>query len=178
MTKPTETSAAVTGSTVNATRLIKNGAVIDDRWQLLREIPVDGLPAGALIVPLAYWLEQREALLARGEIGVWLSGEQPLADLANDLAQLAVIAIDFPVFMDGRGFSTGRMLREHYAYHGEVRAIGQFIRDQLYYLSRCGFDAFALETSDPETAIASLYDFTDSYSAGVDQPLPWFRRKG
>jgi uncharacterized protein (DUF934 family) len=57
-----------------------------------------------------------------------------------------------------------------------VRAIGQFIRDQLYYLSRCGFDAFAIETTEPEKAIASLNDFSDAYSAGIDQPLPWFRR--
>ena len=78
---------------------------------------------------------------------------------------LPVIAIDFPLFMDGRGFSYGRTLREHFGYKGEVRAIGQFIRDQLYYLSRCGFDAYAIETTEPEKAIESLNDFSSSYSA-------------
>jgi uncharacterized protein (DUF934 family) len=159
-------------------KLIKNGALIDDQWQVLREIHETGLPSGAVIVPLEYWLAQRAELLTRDVIGVWLSSEQTPTALADDLDKLAVIAIDFPLFTDGRGFSYGRMLREQFGYKGEVRAIGQFIRDQLYYLSRCGFDAFALETSDPELAISSLYDFTDSYSAAIDQPLPWFRRSG
>ncbi len=97
-----------------------------------------------MIVPLNYWLEQREFLLKRGDVSVWLGSDQPPAPLADDLAALEVIAIDFPLFMDGRGFSYGRTLREHFGYKGEVRAIGQFIRDQLYYLTRCGFDAFAL----------------------------------
>jgi uncharacterized protein (DUF934 family) len=159
-------------------KLIKNRAVVDDTWQLLREIPVEGLPAGNVIVPLDYWLEQRDALLARGNVGVWLSSDQPPAPLADDLQNIAVIAIDFPAFTDGRGFSYGRTLREHFSYKGEVRAIGQFIRDQLYYLNRCGFDAFAIETADPEKALGSFDDFSDAYSAGVDQPLPWFRRQG
>ena len=157
-------------------KLIKHGAVIDDAWQVLREIPEGDLPSGKIIVPLNYWLEQREALLQRGNVAVWLSSDQPPAPLADDLSSLDVIAIDFPLFTDGRGFSYGRTLREHFKYKGEVRAIGQFIRDQLYYLSRCGFDAFAIETADPEKAIDSLTDFSDAYSASIDQPLPWFRR--
>ncbi|MDB6062259.1 MAG: oxidoreductase [Verrucomicrobiaceae bacterium] len=158
-------------------KLIKDRAVIDDDWQLLREIPAEeGLPAGKIIVPLDYWLEQRDALLARGDVGVWLSSDQAPTPLAPDLETLPVIAIDFPLFTDGRGFSYGRTLREHHGYKGEVRAIGQFIRDQLFYLSRCGFDAFAIETADPERALASFDDFSDAYSAGIDQPVPWFRR--
>ena len=159
-------------------KLIKHGEVIDDAWQVLREIPEDGLPNGKIIVPLNYWLEHRDNLRARGDVGVWLASDQPPAPLADDLAQLPVIAIDFPAFTDGRGFSYGRTLREHFKFKGEVRAIGQFIRDQLYYLSRCGFDAYAIETTEPEKAIESLYDFSSSYSAAVDQPLPWFRRNG
>ncbi len=158
------------------TRLIKNGAVIDDGWQVLREISEGGLPNGKIIVPLNYWLEHRDSLRARGDVGVWLASDQPPTPLADDLAQLPVIAIDFPLFTDGRGFSYGRTLREHFGYKGEVRAIGQFIRDQLYYLKRCGFDAFALETSAPEQALESLNDFSTSYSASIDQPMPWFRR--
>jgi len=157
-------------------RLIKHGAVIDDAWQVLKEIPEGGLPDGKIIVPLNYWLEHRDALRARGDTGVWLASDQPPAPLADDLAQLPVIAIDFPLFTDGRGFSYGRTLREQFKFKGEVRAIGQFIRDQLYYLNRCGFDAYAIETTDPEKALGSLSDFSTSYSAGIDQPLPWFRR--
>jgi uncharacterized protein (DUF934 family) len=157
-------------------KLIKQGQLHDDAWQLLREIEGE-LPAGAVIVPLAYWQQHRDALRARGDIGVWLASDQPPDLIADDLDQLAVVAIDFPIFTDGRGFSYGRALREHYHYGGEVRAIGEFIRDQLYYLRRCGFDAFALTTSDPVEALASLKDFSDSYQAGIDQPLPRFRRR-
>ncbi|MFT3931339.1 MAG: DUF934 domain-containing protein [Spongiibacteraceae bacterium] len=162
-------------------RLIKHGEVIDDAWQVLREIPESGLPSGKIIVPLNYWLENRDVLRARAQnseeqVGVWLASDQPPAPLADDLSVLPVIAIDFPLFTDGRGFSYGRTLREQFKYKGEVRAIGQFIRDQLYYLSRCGFDAYAIETTDPEKALGSLKDFSTSYSASIDQPLPWFRR--
>jgi uncharacterized protein (DUF934 family) len=170
MTGLTEPSAVVAG------RIIKDGAVVDDNWQLLREIAEGSLPAGPIIVPLDYWLSNRDALLRRGDVGVWLSSEQPPAPLAADLDKLPLVAVDFPLFTDGRGFSYGRALREQLGYKGEVRAVGQFIRDQMYYLSRCGFNAYAIETADPEKAVDSLDDFSDSYSAGVDQPLPWFRR--
>ncbi len=157
-------------------QLIKHGAVQADGWQLLREVP-ENLPAGQVIVPLAYWQSNRDALLARGDVAVWLASDQPPAPIAADLPQLPLVAIDFPLFTDGRGFSYGRALREQHGYKGEVRAIGQFLRDQLYYLSRCGFDAFAIETADPQSAIESLYDFSDSYQAAVDQKLPRFRRR-
>ena len=170
MTGPTNPPAFSTD------RIIKDGAVVENTWQVLREIPETGLPAGQIIVPLDYWLSNRDTLLQRGQVGVWLGSEQPPAPLAEDLDKLPVIAVDFPLFTDGRGFSYGRTLREQLGYTGEVRAIGQFIRDQMYYLSRCGFNAYAIETADPEKAVDSLDDFSDSYSAGVDQPLPWFRR--
>lgn len=156
-------------------QLIKHGAVVEDDWQLLRE--VDQLPAGNVIVPLAYWQAERERLLERSHVGVWLASDQPPSEIADDLEQLPLVAIDFPLFTDGRGFSYGRALRERYGYRGEVRAIGQFIRDQLYHLSRCGFDAYALETSDPHAALSSLNDFSDSYQGSVAQPLPRFRRR-
>jgi len=157
--------------------LIKNGAVVEDQWQVLREVPEQGLPEGAVIVPLAYWQEHRAELVQREAIGVWLASDQPPAALAEDLPKLAVVAIDFPAFTDGRGFSYGRALREHYRYQGEVRAIGQFLQDQLHYLRRCGFDAFALETADPFKALSSLEVFSEGYQASIDQPLPLFRRR-
>jgi uncharacterized protein (DUF934 family) len=164
------------------TQLIKNGEVVSDSWLLLREISATDtaaaeLPSGKIIVPANYWLEHRESLIARGDAAVWLGSDQAPALIADDLELLPLIAIDFPIFTDGRGFSSGRTLREHYGYKGEVRAIGEFIRDQLYYLSRCGFDAFALTTSDPHAALASLSDFSNGYQASIDQPTPHFRRR-
>jgi uncharacterized protein (DUF934 family) len=159
------------------TTLIKNDAVTSDARVLLRQVPETGLPAGPVIVPLEYWQAHRDALRERGDVGVWLASDQPPAAIGEDLDWIPVVAIDFPVFTDGRGFSYGRTLRERYRYAGEVRAIGQFIQDQLHYLRRCGFDAFALETADPAAALASLKVFSESYQASVDQPLPWFRRR-
>ncbi len=156
-------------------KLIKNECVVDDNWQVLQES--ETLIEGNIIVPLQAWLEHKDTLKTRTAVGVWLNSDQPPTVLADDLAHIQVIAINFPTFMDGRGFSYARELRERYGYTGEIRAIGLFIRDQLYYLKRCGFDAFALTTSDPETAIASLQDFSEGYQAAIDQPLPLFARR-
>lgn len=80
--------------------------------------------------------------------------------------------------MDGRSFSTARLLRDAYGFKGELRAIGGIIRDQLFYLKRCGFDSFSLaDDIDAEAAVASLSDFSESYQAAEDQKLPLFRRR-
>jgi uncharacterized protein (DUF934 family) len=86
--------------------------------------------------------------------------------------------VHFPTFTDGRGYSTARLLRERYGYRGELRAVGDVLRDQLFYLSRVGFDAFALrQDQDAEGALASLADFSESYQASVERPQPLFRRR-
>ena len=161
-------------------RLIKDRAVVDDGWTLLREaasladVP-DGVP---VIVPLALWLERRAALHARGEVGVWLAPTDDPRALLPDLATLPLIAVDFPKFGDGRGYSTARLLRDRYGYRGELRAIGDVLRDQLFALSECGFDAFAIrEDRDPVEALASFNDFASVYTATSRTPQPWFRRR-
>jgi len=158
-------------------RLIKRGAVVDDPAILVRETSSD-LPQGApVIVPLARWCDDRDALAARDIAGVWLApAEDPYA-LADDVDVLRVIAVDFPVFSDGRGYSTARLLRERLGYDGELRAIGDVQRDQLYYLSQVGFDAFAIaHDRDVEGALASLRDFSDGYQL-TQVRTPWFRRR-
>lgn len=161
-------------------KLIKDRAVIDDAWTLLRDaaaladIP-DGVP---VIVPLALWRDRRAALCARGEVGVWLKPDDDPGELAGDLARLPLIAVDFPQFTDGRGYSAARLLRDKYAFAGELRAIGDILRDQLYYLHACGFDAFVVRSDrDAAQALAGLDDFSDNYHATVSQPLPLFRRR-
>lgn len=160
-------------------RLIRNRAIVDDRHALLREaaslceVP-DGIP---VIVPLALWLDRRAALIARGEAGVWLAPADDPAALANDVHRLPVIAIDFPRFTDGRGYSHARLLRERHKYTGELRAIGDVQRDQLYYLAQCGFDAFAIPDSrDADDALAGFADFSDGYQASATR-VPWFQRR-
>ena len=142
--------------------IIKNKQVCDDSWQVWRE--TDTLPSsGGYIVPLTLWKAHKEELKSLGSIAVFLASDESPKALADDIAELDLIAVDFPKFADGRGFSYGRELREQLGYTGELRAIGDFIRDQLYFLNRCGFNSFALETSDLEESLASFNDFTESY---------------
>jgi uncharacterized protein (DUF934 family) len=161
-------------------QLIKDGAIVEDRWTLLREAAsaADVPAAGAAIVPLALWRSERGALLARGEIGVWLRPDEDPDLLADDIGALALIAIDFPQFTDGRGYSTARLLREEHGFAGELRAIGDVLRDQLYYLGQCGFNAFALRADrNVEDALKGLADFSDNYQATATRPAPLFRRR-
>jgi len=161
-------------------QLIKDRALADDRWMLLREAAsLTDLAAGrAVIVPLALWKAERAALLARGDVGVWLSPSDEPAELASDIAALPLIAVDFPKFTDGRGYSTARLLRERYHFTGELRAIGDVLRDQLYYMRQCGFNAFAVRADrNLEEALKGLRDFSDSYQATVARPVPLFRRR-
>ena len=112
-----------------------------------------------------------------GEVLRLEPGDDPAAAAAR-LRGAARVEVNFPSFTDGRGYSIARLLRERYGYEGELRAVGDVQRDQLFYLSRCGFDAFLLrEGEDAEEAIAALQDFSDAYQASAAQPQPLFRRR-
>jgi uncharacterized protein (DUF934 family) len=98
--------------------------------------------------------------------------------LAERLPGLKVVAVNFPKYGDGRGYSIGRLLRERYGYRGELRAIGVVARDHLQLLAQCGFDSFQLrEGEDAQAALAGLDDFSESYQASAAQPVPLFRRR-
>ena len=159
-------------------RLILNREITDDHWLLIESGAT--VPAtGDIIVPLALWLEQREQLTARsGRNAVWLApGDEP-GLLAADTATLPLIAVRFPQFADGRGYSTARLLRERYGFTGELRAIGYVLRDQLFYLERVGFNAFAIkEGKSIEDALKAFGDFSDAYQSSAKQPLPLYQRR-
>ena len=165
-------------------RIIKNRQIVDDTWNVLKlsegETPesVD-LPGDNPIVPLAVWLARRDELLARQRpVGVWLDSHEGPEAIAGDIERFAVIAVNFPKFADGRGYSTARLLRERHGFTGELRAIGDVLQDQLYYMKRCGFDAYAVRADkDIEAALAGLNDFSEAYQVAVDQPQPLFRRR-
>lgn len=168
--------------------IIKHQSVIEDDWKVLRlaenETPLSvRLPVGPLLVPVAVWRARRAELIAREyehgwPLGVWLAAEEGPESIAADLDDFTVIGVDFPKFSDGRGYSAARLLRERHGYRGELRAIGDVLRDQLFYLQRCGFDAFALRSDqDRGEALAGLKDFDEAYQAAADQPLPLFRRR-
>lgn len=160
--------------------LIKDRVVVIDRWTLLRDAKslADVPPGAAVIVPLALWQMERAALLARGDAGVWLAPTDDPAALADDIAALPLVAVDFPKFTDGRGYSIARLLRERHGFRGELRAIGDVLRDQLFALSQCGFDAFALRADrDATEALASFDDFQSVYTSTTKTREPWFRRR-
>ena len=161
-------------------QLIKNGAIVDDPWALRRELSsLAELGSGTReIVPLAFWLAHRDALIARGDIGVWLAPDANPESLSEDVGKLPLIAVDFPAFTDGRGYSIGRLLRDRYEFKGELRAIGDILRDQLFALAECGFDAFAIRGDrDAAAALAGLGDFATIYATTSRTPQPWFRRR-
>ncbi len=152
-------------------RLIKQGRIIEDNWQAP---DADASVTGShQILDLEQWL----ALEDKAGRAVMLEPGQAPAPLFDHLGDIPLVAVNFPVFTDGRGFSYGRELRER-GFSGELRACGHFIRDQMTYLHRCGFDAFQMaEESGLEEAVASLADFSEHYQAAIDQPLPLFRRR-
>lgn len=170
-------------------KIIKNGRVIEDARLVVSlaegEVAADiAVPAGRVLVPLAVWQARREALLARarsGEVGVWLAAGEDAAALADHLQDLQVIGLHFPKFTDGRSYSAATLLRKRYGYQGELRAIGEVLRDQFNYMTRCGFDALQPRAdrytdAQLEAAIASIDDFTQPYQQSVKHPLPLFRR--
>jgi len=159
--------------------LTKERTVAEDRWTLLPDTAaLADITAVPTIVPLALWLGARDALAARTDIGVWLKPADDPDALAADVARLPLIAVEFPRFGDGRGYSSARLLREKYRFGGELRAIGDVLRDQLYDLRQCGFDTFALAPGrNVAEALAAFGDFSDNYQSTVAQPLPLFRRR-
>jgi len=169
--------------------IIKNGVIREDDWTLLRlaegeHAATVELPAGRVIVPLAVWLARRDTLGAQAEagvLGVWLAGTEDPAILADDLLRLQLIAVDFPKFVDGRGYSIATLLRARHGYGGELRAVGEVLRDQFFFLTRCGFDALQptagrYSAEQLKAALESFKDFAEPYQGAVDRAEPLFRR--
>ena len=122
--------------------LIKDEEIIEDPWIAVDD--EDALPEGApAIVSLVRWRAERETLAGRNApLGIRLRADQPPAEIAGDIDRFQVIALEFPSFGDGRAYSYARLLRERHGYRGELRAVGQVLRDQALFMRRCGFDAF------------------------------------
>lgn len=172
--------------------LIRDGRIADDSWRWLLDAEVERLSYPAedgllpdfpahrdLIVPLALWQRRREDLVERGgRLGVRLAPDEGPEAIARDLSHFDLVAVNFPVFTDGRGYSTGRLLRERYAFNGELRAVGEVLRDQLLALHRCGFDAFQLRKDrDAGAACDALREFSAFYQGDARDPRPLFLRR-
>jgi uncharacterized protein (DUF934 family) len=162
--------------------IIKNRTVVSDDWTVLRLNEGDTpegieVPAGKVIVPLTVWKAQRQKLQGRAELGVWLASSERPEELKGELDNFKLVAVDFPKFADGRGYSIAYNLRARLGYTGELRAIGDVLRDQLFYMHRVGFDAFAVrEDRNIHDALKGLTDFSETYQSSWDQKNPLFRR--
>lgn len=145
----------------------------NDPWTLLREVPEE-LSEGRLILPLKSWL----ALESGDGCGVWLAPDEDPEELIWRLKEPALIAIDFPSFRDGRGYSLAYLLRSRLGWRGELRAVGDVLRDQLAHLRQCGFDTFAVrEDKSVEDALKGLAGLSVLYGRSVIEPRPLFRRR-
>lgn len=127
--------------------LVKNNLVIEDKWTFVQD--EDDLPKGDIIISLTRWKNDREALLKRSDaLGIVLKSDENSDQIVDDLAFFQVIALTFPAFTDGRAYSYARLLRERHGFDGEIRAIGDVLRDQVFLMHRCGFDAFDIKAGD------------------------------
>jgi uncharacterized protein (DUF934 family) len=124
--------------------LLKDGKIVEDRWTHLDDD--SAAPEGkAITVSLARWQKDGEVLKASDvPLGIRLTGADDVEAIADALGTLQLVAIGFPAFTDGRGYSMARILRERYGYAGEIRATGDVLCDQASLMTRCGFDAFDL----------------------------------
>lgn len=156
--------------------IIKNKQIVEDTFT---EWLGDGdAPAGDIIVPLAVLNAQPQLLERNGKLGVKVSGDTEPDALLPYLGKLAVIAVEFPKFSDGRGYSLARLLRERHHYKAELRAVGDVLRDQLFFLHRVGFDAFVVrEDRCPTDALQSFNDFTVTYQGDVHDQRPIYHRR-
>ncbi|WP_207462459.1 DUF934 domain-containing protein [Azospirillum sp. SYSU D00513] len=160
--------------------LLKNGDAVEDNWAVIADdapVPADR-PA---VISLDRWQAERASFDGRNApLGVRLKSSQLVDTVLADLDRFSLVAIEFPKFRDGRGFSTGRLLRERHGYQGEIRAVGHVIPDQYLFLKRCGFDTVeAPEGTNLDSWKNALTEMTVAYqpAVGDDQPLSLLRRR-
>ena len=158
--------------------LVKNGKIVDDAY--LRILDDAAIPEdGAVLVPAARLLADAGEFVQRaGQTGVLWPNDRDVSELAPHLDRLALVALVFPNFKDGRAYSQARILRERHHFRGELRATGQILRDQFLFLYRAGFDAF--EVTKPADAAAfaeTIARYSVFYQPAGDGRQPAFRRR-
>lgn len=146
-------------------QIIKNREIIEDSYSYRADD--ENLTCGNITVSVARWHAEKMQLLNHdGNVGLRLNVGDDIATLANDLNIIPMIELNFAVFTDGRLFSRAKLLRERLAYQGEIRAVGNFMIDQIFYLSQVGVNAFQVNNLEQlPLALATLDDFSVSYQA-------------
>lgn len=139
---------------------------------------IDSLPTGDIYVPLQEWKVRRQELLKRnGRLGVLLSNTDDISELKEDLERLDLVVLEFPKMADGRAFTQARLLRDRYGFKNEIRATGDVLRDQIFYMHRCGFNGFELrDDQETNSALKGFSEMTITYQPATDTDLPIWRR--
>jgi uncharacterized protein (DUF934 family) len=159
-------------------RLVENGRITEDRYvRILGDAPIP--ERAAVILPAERFLAGAERLVRRdGSLGVSWPNDRRVAELEPWLGQLALIALNFPKFKDGRAYSQARLLRETYGYSGSLRATGDVLRDQFHFLVRAGFDSFEVKKdADAQVFAEVLARYSVYYQPGADGRAPALRRR-
>ena len=158
--------------------LIRNRRVESDSYEKVESLDWVADIADIIVSPTTLAAQYRILEGRTGRLGVWMETSDAPETIATYLAQLDLVVVYFPAFADGRGHSIARLLREQYHFEGEIRAAGDVFKETLFYLSRCGFDAFVLRPGEAlEDALAGFETFSEAYQASVERPSPLFRRR-
>lgn len=162
-------------------KLLNQQGLLDNKWTIADNDTAATDIQGYSIVSLNFWQDnqtQLEELAQSGKLALHLNSDETADLIAESAQQFALICIDFPKFSDGRGYSTARLLREKYGYKGELRAVGDVLIDQLFYMQRCGFGSFDLRDDQIiSDAIAAFSTFSVCYQNDVHDPRPLYRRR-
>ena len=149
-------------------KIIKDKQIIEDNWTHIADD--EDISQGDITLSLTRWKTEKSALSNhQGNIGIRIAPTDNVEEIADNLKDMPLVAVEFPAFTDGRAFSHARLLRERYGYEGEIRAIGSYMADQVFYLSRVGVNAFQLDkTEDLAVALSTMNDFTVKYQTSSD----------
>jgi len=159
-------------------KLIKDGQLIEDTWVLIEDTEADTLPEGKVIIPFTLWEKQKATLKGRTGLGIWLDSHDEPEGIASELEIFDLIAVNFPKFADGRGYSIAHILKDQLGFKGELRAIGDVLPDQLHFMRRCGFNSFALrDDKKVDQALHCINSLSNAYQAAADESRPLFLRR-
>ena len=148
-------------------QIIKQREIVADTWKYADE----DAEAAAVIIPVVRFLADRQQWLGSGKkLGVRIGPVDSVATFAQDLSRLSLVAIEFGGLSEGRGYTHAQLLRGRHDFRGEIRAVGKIQRDQVFYMARCGFDAFEFpEGTDLQVALTAFADFSVAYQPSADQ---------
>lgn len=159
-------------------KIIRDCKIVDDDWQTLPEdAPLPG--SGRVIVSFKRWQEIRDAAKTNDAVfGVRIPNNVDVVELWSQLRERPLVAVEFPSFGDGRAFSQARLLHERFGYKGEIRAVGDVLRDEIFYMHRCGINAMVPRADqDLQGLLAAFGDFKVPYQAAADNVVPVVRRR-